>query len=95
MCHIVLALRPSNPTEEGEIVMQWLKREEENRGFEVGQFWYLIDMTWWRQWQMYIQYEGGPGPPEENGEVNGCSKIMNNSLKMYTSVGSIRLELIL
>ncbi|KAK6636372.1 hypothetical protein RUM43_010032 [Polyplax serrata] len=89
LCHIVLALRPSNPTEEGEIVMQWLKREEENKGFEVGQFWYLIDMAWWRQWQMYIQYEGGPGPPEQNKEVNGCSKTSNNSIKSYTRVGSI------
>lgn len=91
MCHIVLALRPSSPAEEGEIIIQWLKREEEKRGLEIGQFWYLIDMTWWRQWQMYIQYEGGPGPPDTVDESSQpSSKNGNNTPKMYTSVGSIR-----
>lgn len=90
MCHIVLALRPSSPVEEGEIVMNWLKREEEIRGLELGQFWYLIDMNWWRQWQMYTQCEGGPGPPDPVIENISYNKTTNNSLKVYTSVGDNR-----
>ncbi|KAL0267099.1 UNVERIFIED_CONTAM: hypothetical protein PYX00_009454 [Menopon gallinae] len=88
MCHIILALRPANPLEEGEIVMNWLKREEEINGLAVGQFWYLIDMAWWKQWQAYTRCDGCPGPPETNGEYTSNPKTTNNSLKAYTTVGS-------
>lgn len=90
MCHVILALRPATPLKEYEIVMNWLKREEEINRLAVGQFWYLIDMTWWKQWQAYTSCDGGPGPPEANGDHFSNSKNSSSTIKCYTSVGSNR-----
>ncbi|XP_046386606.1 ubiquitin carboxyl-terminal hydrolase 32 isoform X1 [Ischnura elegans] len=60
VCHIVLGLRPVSRKEEAEIVRGWLEREE-RRGFQVGQFWYLISIHWWRAWNDYVNYSNSPG----------------------------------
>lgn len=53
VCHIVLGIRPVSSKEEGEIIRGWLDREE-RRGYNVGQFWYLISMDWWNSWSEYV-----------------------------------------
>ncbi|KAG8233419.1 hypothetical protein J437_LFUL013413, partial [Ladona fulva] len=60
VCHVVLGLRPVSREEEAEIVRGWLEREE-RRGFQVGQFWYLISIQWWRAWNDYVNYSQSPG----------------------------------
>lgn len=34
------------------LVSGWLQREV-SRGYEVGQFWYLISSEWWSHWTSY------------------------------------------
>ncbi|XP_034237598.1 ubiquitin carboxyl-terminal hydrolase 32 isoform X2 [Thrips palmi] len=53
VCHVVLGLRPQSRQEEGSIVNGWLEREV-TRGYIVGQFWYLVAMDWWKQWNEYV-----------------------------------------
>ncbi|XP_022251040.1 ubiquitin carboxyl-terminal hydrolase 32-like [Limulus polyphemus] len=57
ICHVVFGLRPTTKEEEGEIIREWLDREV-NRGMQIGQFWYLISMEWWKTWNDYIDYQG-------------------------------------
>ena len=54
VCHIVFGLRPQCKHLEFEIVRGWLSREV-RRGYEVGQFWYLISSDWWQNWLQYTQ----------------------------------------
>lgn len=53
--HIVFGLRPTCKHHEYEIVRGWLSREV-RRGYQVGQFWYLISSEWWQSWLCYTQY---------------------------------------
>lgn len=39
--------------EEGEVVLGWANREE-RRGYIPGQFWFLIDIVWWKLWNDFI-----------------------------------------
>ncbi|CAB3219962.1 unnamed protein product [Arctia plantaginis] len=52
VCHIVLGLRPQCKHQERDIVLGWLRREVQ-RGYSVGQFWYLIASEWWSSWLGY------------------------------------------
>lgn len=54
ICHIVFGLRPQCKHLEFTIVTGWLSREV-RRGYEVGQFWYLIASDWWQNWLSYTQ----------------------------------------
>lgn len=56
VCHIVFGLKPSSKEEEKEIVRGWIERDE-RRGMQIGQFWYLISMDWWRSWNEYVDYK--------------------------------------
>ncbi|XP_028157616.1 ubiquitin carboxyl-terminal hydrolase 32-like isoform X2 [Ostrinia furnacalis] len=49
VCHIVLGLRPQCKHQERDIVLGWLRREVQ-RGYSVGQFWYLVGAEWWSAW---------------------------------------------
>ncbi|KAJ0172880.1 hypothetical protein K1T71_011056 [Dendrolimus kikuchii] len=55
VCHIVLGLRPQCKHKERDIVLGWLRREVQ-RGYSVGQFWYLVSAEWWAGW---VAYTGG------------------------------------
>ncbi|XP_064618756.1 ubiquitin carboxyl-terminal hydrolase 32-like [Lineus longissimus] len=55
VCHIVLGLKPQNRKEEGQIVREWLARDERH-GLMTNQIWYLIAMPWWRSWFEYVTY---------------------------------------
>ncbi|KAG1684339.1 Ubiquitin carboxyl-terminal hydrolase 32 [Nymphon striatum] len=55
ICHIVLGLKPSTRQEEAEIIRGWIKREDK-RGIKVGQYWYLINIDWWRKWNEYVDF---------------------------------------
>ncbi|KAL0867476.1 hypothetical protein ABMA27_008262 [Loxostege sticticalis] len=55
VCHIVLGLRPQCKHQERDIVLGWLRREVQ-RGYSVGQFWYLVGAEWWGAW---LAYTGG------------------------------------
>ncbi|XP_037292754.1 ubiquitin carboxyl-terminal hydrolase 32 isoform X2 [Manduca sexta] len=52
VCHIVLGLRPQCKHKERDIVLGWLRREVQ-RGYSVGQFWYLVSSEWWGAWAAY------------------------------------------
>ncbi|XP_053617515.1 ubiquitin carboxyl-terminal hydrolase 32 isoform X2 [Plodia interpunctella] len=52
VCHIVLGLRPQCRHRERDIVLGWLRREVQ-RGYSVGQFWYLVGAEWWGNWLAY------------------------------------------
>lgn len=54
VCHIVFGLRPQCKHLEFQIVKGWLSREV-RRGYEVGQFWYLVASDWWQNWLLYTQ----------------------------------------
>ncbi|XP_062341331.1 ubiquitin carboxyl-terminal hydrolase 32-like isoform X2 [Osmerus eperlanus] len=56
VCHIVLGLRPATPEEEGQIIRGWLERES-RRGLQPGDYWFLIAVSWWRQWRDYVKYD--------------------------------------
>lgn len=53
LCHVILGLRPGSRIEEGELISNWLRREVK-RGYRVGDFWYLISSSWWKQWCDYV-----------------------------------------
>jgi ubiquitin carboxyl-terminal hydrolase 6/32 len=55
LCHIVFCLKPQCKHLEFEIVRGYLSRER-RRGYEVGQFWYLISTDWWQNWLQYTQF---------------------------------------
>ncbi|KAF9417462.1 hypothetical protein HW555_005465 [Spodoptera exigua] len=52
VCHIVLGLRPQCKHQERDIVLGWLRRAVQ-RGYAVGQFWYLVGAEWWANWLAY------------------------------------------
>ncbi|CAH1641332.1 unnamed protein product [Spodoptera littoralis] len=52
VCHIVLGLRPQCKHQERDIVLGWLRRAVQ-RGYAVGQFWYLVGAEWWGNWLAY------------------------------------------
>ncbi|KAJ8711519.1 hypothetical protein PYW07_008761 [Mythimna separata] len=52
VCHIVLGLRPQCKHQERDIVLGWLRRSVQ-RGYSVGQFWYLVAAEWWGNWLAY------------------------------------------
>ncbi|CAG9791665.1 unnamed protein product [Diatraea saccharalis] len=52
LCHVVLGLRPHCAHQERDIVLGWLRREVQ-RGYSVGQFWYLVGAEWWGAWLAY------------------------------------------
>lgn len=54
VCHIVFGLRPQCKHLEYRIIKAWLTRET-RRGYEVGQFWFLISSEWWHNWQQSTQ----------------------------------------
>lgn len=64
---MVLGLRPQSRQEEGSIVNGWLEREV-TRGYIVGQFWYLVAMDWWKQWNEYVSM---PYPSVNVSSVSG------------------------
>lgn len=61
VCHIVFGLRPQCKHLEFQIVKGWLSREV-RRGYEVGQFWYLVSSDWWQQWLLYTQSNNQVSP---------------------------------
>lgn len=63
VCHIVFGLRPQCKHLEFHIVKGWISREL-RRGYEVGQFWYLISSEWWQNWLSYTQ---------SNSQVSPCT----------------------
>lgn len=63
VCHIVFGIRPQCKHLELQIVKNWLWREN-RRGYDVGQFWYLVASDWWQNWQNYTQ---------NNNQVSPCS----------------------
>lgn len=50
VCHIIFGLRPQCKHLENRIVRAWLAREM-RRGYEIGQFWFLVSSEWWHNWQ--------------------------------------------
>nr|XP_049699105.1 ubiquitin carboxyl-terminal hydrolase 32 isoform X1 [Helicoverpa armigera] len=52
VCHVVLGLRPQCKHQERDIVLGWLRRAVQ-RGYSVGQFWYLVAAEWWGSWLAY------------------------------------------
>lgn len=61
LCHIVFGLRPQCKHLEYHIVKGWLSREV-RRGYEVGQFWYLISTEWWQNWLSFTQSNSQGSP---------------------------------
>lgn len=61
VCHIVFGLRPQCKHLEFQIVKGWLSREV-RRGYEVGQFWYLVASDWWQNWLLYTQSNNQASP---------------------------------
>lgn len=61
VCHIVFGLRPQCKHLEFQIVKGWLSREV-RRGYEVGQFWYLVASDWWQNWLLYTQNNNQASP---------------------------------
>ncbi|XP_063368814.1 ubiquitin carboxyl-terminal hydrolase 32 [Cydia amplana] len=57
VCHIVLGLRPQCKHQERDIVLGWLRRSVQ-RGYSVGQFWYLIASEWWGAWAAHTAGDG-------------------------------------
>ena len=68
VCHIVFGLRPQCKHIEFCIVKGWLSREI-RRGYEVGQFWYLIASEWWQNWLFYTQ---------SNNQISPCANCKSN-----------------
>lgn len=72
--------------------MGWLEREEK-RGFQVGQFWYLISSDWWQSWINYTTAPRSnldlcncriePRVPIEEGIV--CDESLLSNATDYTS----------
>eukprot|EP00095_Tigriopus_kingsejongensis_P012381 snap_masked-scaffold190_size271632-processed-gene-1.19 protein:Tk12381 transcript:snap_masked-scaffold190_size271632-processed-gene-1.19-mRNA-1 annotation:"ubiquitin carboxyl-terminal hydrolase 32" len=60
ICHIVLGLRPVSRSDERDIVLGWLEKEE-RAPLTVGSIWHLINMDWWNHWQAYVSHT--PGSP--------------------------------
>nr|CAD7196012.1 unnamed protein product [Timema douglasi] len=80
VCHIVLGLRPVSREEESNIVHGWLDREE-RRGYKVGQFWYLINIDWWKTWLEYVSYVDGHDSPVSGYSSNSPISGLGSSLK--------------
>ncbi|CAG2060293.1 unnamed protein product, partial [Timema podura] len=80
VCHIVLGLRPVSREEESNIVHGWLDREE-RRGYKVGQFWYLINIDWWKTWLEYVSYVDGSDSPVSGYSSNSPLSGLGSSLK--------------
>lgn len=57
VCHIVLGLRPQCKHQERDIVLGWLRRSVQ-RGYSVGQFWYLVASEWWAAWAAHAAGAG-------------------------------------
>ncbi|XP_063389066.1 LOW QUALITY PROTEIN: ubiquitin carboxyl-terminal hydrolase 32, partial [Cydia fagiglandana] len=57
VCHIVLGLRPQCKHQERDIVLGWLRRSVQ-RGYSVGQFWYLVAAEWWGAWAAHTAGDG-------------------------------------
>jgi len=70
ICHIVFGLRPQCKHLEFKIVKGWLSREVK-RGYEVGQFWYLVSSDWWQNWLLYTQ---------SNNQTSPCSSCKSTSI---------------
>ncbi|XP_061723016.1 ubiquitin carboxyl-terminal hydrolase 32 [Cydia pomonella] len=60
VCHIVLGLRPQCKHQERDIVLGWLRRSVQ-RGYSVGQFWYLVASEWWAAWAAWAAHAAGAG----------------------------------
>lgn len=76
VCHIVFGLRPQCKHMEFYIVKGWLSREI-RRGYEVGQFWYLVASEWWQSWLFYAQ--------SSNNQISPCAhcKSVSRSIETY------------
>ncbi|KAM3956800.1 LOW QUALITY PROTEIN: ubiquitin specific protease 32 [Aphomia sociella] len=90
VCHIVLGLRPQCKHQERDIVLGWLRREVQ-RGYSVGQFWYLVGEEWWASWLAYTAGGGTDGccrtPPRQLDEAIVCDEsFTSNSTE---SMGSL------
>lgn len=88
VCHIVFGLRPTTKEEEGEIIREWLDREVK-RGMQVGQFWYLISMEWWKTWNDYINYQESS---DCGMNTNSMKRTPRMQKKVENSVASSPLE---
>lgn len=62
VCHIIFGLRPQCKHLENRIVRAWLTREM-RRGYEIGQFWFLISNEWWHSWQLSTQQSNNQSSP--------------------------------
>ena len=83
VCHIVFGLRPQCKHLEFEIVRGWLSREV-RRGYEVGQFWYLVSSEWWQNWLQYTQGSPSLSP------CSHCKSVTNyRSLSMTNGPESV------
>ncbi|XP_018565793.1 ubiquitin carboxyl-terminal hydrolase 32 isoform X2 [Anoplophora glabripennis] len=95
VCHVSLGLKPQCRHDEYEIVTGWLEREQ-RRGYNVGQFWYLISSEWWQQWLNYttsprsnLDYcscRHEPRIPIEEGIV--CDESLISNTTDYTSTSN-------
>nr|XP_018670070.1 ubiquitin carboxyl-terminal hydrolase 32 [Ciona intestinalis] len=56
ICHIVLGLRPTSPTEEGVIIRGWMQRASQSE-LIAGETWYVASGKWWRQWKLHTEYD--------------------------------------
>nr|CAD7570560.1 unnamed protein product [Timema californicum] len=72
--------RPVSREEESNIVHGWLDREE-RRGYKVGQFWYLINIDWWKTWLEYVSYVDGYDSPVSGYSSNSPISGLGSSLK--------------
>lgn len=79
VCHIVFGLRPQCKHMEFYIVKGWLSREI-RRGYDIGQFWYLISSDWWQNWLVYTQ---------SNNQISPCShcKSFTRSIEIFGGSG--------
>lgn len=83
VCHIVFGLRPQCKHLEFDIVRGYLSREV-RRGYEVGQFWYLISTDWWQNW---LQFTQSPNPPQS--PCLHCKSLHQNNNRMPVASESV------
>ncbi|EDV23557.1 uncharacterized protein TRIADDRAFT_58322 [Trichoplax adhaerens] len=51
--HIVLGVLPLTREKEKQVIVGWLDRANRH-GFKSNDIWYLVSMSWWRNWLEYV-----------------------------------------
>ncbi|ELT99007.1 hypothetical protein CAPTEDRAFT_129894 [Capitella teleta] len=92
VCHTVLGLKPPTKEEERHVIMSYLERED-RYGLQLSQIWYLISMSWWRQWLDYVgvmvrplksscnHFASDNSQPPQHGVDNGTTLNNNDASK--------------